>query len=39
ACGKGVISIIEMQPVNKRRMAVSDFLRGHKIETGVILGV
>ncbi|MEK6682860.1 MAG: methionyl-tRNA formyltransferase [Nitrospirota bacterium] len=38
ACGKGVISITEMQPANKRRMAVSDFLRGNKIETGIILG-
>ncbi|MBI3353322.1 MAG: methionyl-tRNA formyltransferase [Nitrospirae bacterium] len=38
ACGKGAISITEMQPANKKRMAVSDFLRGNKIETGIILG-
>ncbi len=34
----GVISIIEIQPANKKRMAVSEFLRGHRIEAGVILG-
>ncbi len=39
ACGKGVISITEIQPANKRRMAVSDFLRGNKIETDIILGI
>lgn len=39
ACGKGVLSITEMQPANRKKMAASDFLRGHKIETGVILGV
>ncbi len=33
-----VISIIEMQPANKKRMAVSEFLRGNKVEAGVILG-
>ncbi|MFZ3065743.1 MAG: methionyl-tRNA formyltransferase [Nitrospirota bacterium] len=33
-----VISIIEMQPANKKRMPVSEFLRGHKVEAGVILG-
>lgn len=38
ACGKGAISITEMQPANKKRMVVSDFLRGNKIETGIILG-
>jgi methionyl-tRNA formyltransferase len=39
ACGKGVLSITEMQPANRKKMAVSDFLRGNKIETGIILGV
>ncbi len=38
ACGKGVISITEMQPANKKRMTVSEFLRGNKVEAGVILG-
>ena len=33
-----VISIIEIQPANKKRMTVSVFLRGHKVEAGVILG-
>ncbi|MEK6678926.1 MAG: methionyl-tRNA formyltransferase [Nitrospirota bacterium] len=33
-----VISIIEIQPANKKRMPVSEFLRGHKVEAGVILG-
>ena len=38
ASGNSVISIIEIQPANKKRMAVSDFLRGNKIEKGIILG-
>lgn len=33
-----VISILEIQPANKKRMPVSDFLRGNKIEKGIILG-
>lgn len=33
-----VTAILEIQPANKKRMPVSDFLRGNKIEKGFILG-
>lgn len=39
ACGKGrTILITELQAPGKRRMTASDFLRGHTIDEGVILG-
>ena len=35
ACGSGVLAIEELQPAGGRRMAASDFLRGHRIESGM----
>ncbi|MBV9191696.1 MAG: methionyl-tRNA formyltransferase, partial [Betaproteobacteria bacterium] len=35
ACGSGVLAIEELQPAGGRRMAASDFLRGHRIENGM----
>lgn len=31
--GKGEINIIELQPEGKRKMEISEFLRGHKVES------
>lgn len=38
ACGKGILYPTEVQIEGKRRMAVEEFLRGHKIQVGTILG-
>ncbi len=38
ACGESAVLIKEFKPEGKKKMAVSDFLRGHKIEKGTILG-
>ncbi len=38
ADGDGAIKIQEFQPEGKRRMRVEEYLRGHKVEKGVILG-
>jgi methionyl-tRNA formyltransferase len=35
--GKGVLHILEIQPANKKRMAVGDYLAGHRIEVGTLL--
>ena len=35
ACGSGALSIEELQPAGGRRMAAADFLRGHRIESGM----
>ena len=35
ACGSGVLCIEELQPAGGRRMAASDFLRGHRVESGM----
>ncbi len=34
ATGQGLLSITEIQPENKRRMTVAEFLRGHKLSVG-----
>jgi methionyl-tRNA formyltransferase len=34
ACGTGALSIEELQPAGKRRMAVAEFLRGHPLDAG-----
>ena len=39
ATGDGAIKITEIQPEGKRRMRVEEYLRGHKVEKGVLLGV
>ena len=38
ACGKGALALHEVQLVGGKRMKSADFLRGHAIETGTILG-
>ena len=38
ACGKGVLRIVELQKAGGRRRAVSDFLRGHPLRVGSVLG-
>ncbi|MCC6095418.1 MAG: methionyl-tRNA formyltransferase [Eubacterium sp.] len=36
--GDGVLCITELQLEGKKRMQASDFLRGHAVETGTVLG-
>lgn len=36
--GRGQICVAEIQPEGKRRMKISEYLSGHHIEKGVILG-
>ena len=38
ACGEGALALREVQLVGGKRMKCADFLRGHAIETGTILG-
>ena len=38
ACGDGAVEIIELQAEGGKRMAASDYLRGHPIEKGIVLG-
>ena len=38
ATGKGVLAVMELQPANSRRMAVSQYLAGHPILVGFQLG-
>ena len=35
ACGSGALTIEELQPAGGRRMTTADFLRGHRIESGM----
>ena len=38
ATGEGILAVMEVQPMNSRRMAVSQYLTGHPIATGLQLG-
>ena len=38
SCGKGKLSISELQLEGKRRMTVKEFLPGYKVEAGMKLG-
>ena len=38
ATGKGVLVVMELQPANSRRMAVSQYLAGHPVVVGLQLG-
>lgn len=38
AAGDGVVRLIEVQPQGRRRMAVADFLNGHPLPPGALLG-
>ncbi len=37
-CGIGSIKLLEVQPQGKRRMSADEFVRGHRMEKGVVLG-
>ncbi len=37
ACGEGILNIQRVQPAGKKEMAVSDYLRGHRLEKGTLL--
>lgn len=37
-CGRGLLRLEELQKAGKRQMSAADFLRGHKVEVGDILG-
>ncbi len=36
--GKGVLSVLELQPEGKKRMTVDAFLRGYPMEKGTVFG-
>jgi methionyl-tRNA formyltransferase len=38
ATGEGVLAVMELQPANSRRMAVSQYLAGHPVAVGLQLG-
>lgn len=38
ACKKGSVLIKNIKPEGKKKMSVADYLRGHKIEKGTIIG-
>lgn len=38
ACGSGALELLEVQLEGKKAMPVSEFLRGHAVATGMILG-
>ena len=38
ATGQGLLNLLEIQPANGRRMTVREFLAGHPVEPGVVLG-
>ena len=38
ACGSGAVRILELQAPGGKRMKAEDYLRGHRIETGILLG-
>ena len=35
ACGNGALSLFEVQPENKRRMGIAEFLAGNKLQPGI----
>ena len=39
ACGEGALSLGEVQAVGGKRMRVNDWLRGHTVHVGTVLGV
>lgn len=38
ACGSGALRILELQPEGSRRMSVREFLSGHPVAAGTVLG-
>jgi len=39
ATGRGALSVVELQPAGKRAMPTADFLRGHDLQPGQLLGM
>lgn len=37
--GKGILVLKEVQLEGKKRVSVKDFLNGHKLEEGKVLGI
>lgn len=37
-CGVGILSILELQLEGKKRLSIEEFLKGHPIEVGAVLG-
>ena len=35
--GQGVLRLIDIQPANRKRLAVGDYLAGHRMEVGTLL--
>ncbi|MDH5429015.1 MAG: methionyl-tRNA formyltransferase [Nitrospirota bacterium] len=35
--GKGILHLLEIQPANKKRMSVGNYLAGHRLEVGTLL--
>ncbi len=38
ATGNGILIIKEVQPENKRKMRIQDFLAGHSVKSGMVMG-
>lgn len=38
ACGDGAVRLREVQPENRKRMTVAEFLNGHAVTVGTVLG-
>ena len=38
ACGKGALRITQLQAIGGKRMSAGDYLRGHTVEIGTVLG-
>lgn len=39
ACGQGAVELLELQAQGKKRMAAADYLRGHPLAPGTVLGI
>ena len=39
ATGQGLLKILEVQPESRNRMPVMDFLKGHELKVGDVIGV
>jgi len=39
AAGKGAVALLELQLAGKKRLPAADFLRGHPLQTGTVLGM
>ncbi len=39
ACGQGAVELLELQAQGKKRMPAADYLRGHPVALGTVLGV